>query len=77
MDGWKTSFLWGWPIFQVNTLVSGRVCPKKGITSTFLFFSEPSILFGREGSGFLGQDISHENQSSSHTEREDLLHEPP
>ena len=25
MDGWSTTFLWGWPIFRCKLLVSGRV----------------------------------------------------
>ena len=51
---------WLFCSFQMGSShqLSVNVCPKKGNTPTFLFFSDgigtQKILFDREGSGFLG-----------------------
>ncbi len=42
MDGWKTTFLLGWPILRGELLVSGSVTmDKEGLEDEFIFFVEP------------------------------------
>ena len=47
-----------------------QVCPEKQITPKIQFFSDgigtPKILFDREGSGFLGMDVSENSGTPKH-----------